>query len=111
MSGFNASTQTAEQGVARLRAAAEGAGRTLARQIEAAQSLKDDLGFARGAWRGFLADRLDGLVRKARGPTPEPCIPEFESHAAPEQIGGTVAEKRVRSQAERDLLTALRMAR
>ena len=43
ITGFNASTQAAEQGVGRLRAAADGAGRTLARQIEAAQSLRQNI--------------------------------------------------------------------
>lgn len=105
LSGFNDSTRQAENGVERLRSAADGAGRNIARQIEAAANLKDDLValIDRGE---RLADRMDGLVRSNREveaptrryPAPEPELPES---------GGT----RVRSQAERDLLRALRVTR
>ncbi len=103
--GFNDSTRQAENGVERLRSAAEGAGRHIARQIEAASSLKDDLVtlIERGE---RLADRIDTAVRANRDmelparryPMPEPELPD---------PGGT----RVRSQAERDLLRALRVTR
>ncbi len=93
--GFNASTRQAEAGIERLRAAADGAGRHLAQQIEAAATLKDDLAFL--AERGErLADRLGEQVRSAR-----PVLAEADSNDAPRQ----------RSQAERDLLKALRMTR
>ena len=56
--GFNASTRAGRAGIERLRAAADGAGRQIARQIEAATALKDDLPFL--SQRGErLADRLD----------------------------------------------------
>src|ERR1700689_530779 len=56
--GFNASTRQAEAGIDRLRAAADGAGRQIARQIETAAALKDDLTLL--SQRGeSLADRLD----------------------------------------------------
>lgn len=45
VSGFNAATGAAEKAVDRLREATEGAGRRLARQVEAAARLKDDLLF------------------------------------------------------------------
>lgn len=62
---FNASTRQAEHGVEQLREAAEGAGRQIARQMEAGATLKDDLVFL--VERGErLADRLDGVVRAAR---------------------------------------------
>ena len=128
ITGFNASTQAAEQGVGRLRAAADGAGRTLARQIEAAQSLKDDLGFL--AERGErLADRLDTLVRKGRAIAPEPpraaeqrgfelaTVPPYRPEPQrgglyqPGPTDDVASEKRGRSQAERDLMAALRMVR
>ena len=65
--GFNASTRQAEDGIERLRAAADGAGRQIARQTDMAVDLKDDLTFL--TERGErLADRLDGLVRAARPP-------------------------------------------
>ncbi len=43
--GFNESTRQAENGIERLRNAADGAGRQMARQIEVAQRLRDDLNF------------------------------------------------------------------
>jgi hypothetical protein len=104
VAGFNASTQQAEQGIERLRATADGAGRQIARQADAALALKDDLTFLME--RGErLADRLDTLVRSARPLSPTGSATEtLPDNAAP-------GEPRVRSQAERDLLKALRMAR
>jgi hypothetical protein len=104
--GFNDSTRAAENGVERLRGAAEGAGRHIARQIEAAANLKDDLTtlIERGE---RLADRLDGQVRAGREfEAPVRRYPPVEA-LAPEPAG--VA--RVRSQAERELLRALRVTR
>ena len=102
--GFNTSTRQAEAGIERLRAATDGAGRQIARHIDQATALKDDLAFL--TERGErLADRLDGLVRSARPLAAEPTRPTMASEPeAPEA-------PRVRSQAERDLLRALRMAR
>lgn len=100
VAGFNASTQQAEHGIERLRAAADGAGRQIAQQVQAAAALKDDLEFLleRGA---ALTDRLDGAVRAARTRSAEARA--AESHGTAE---GTAP--RLRSQAERDLLRALR---
>jgi hypothetical protein len=160
VAGFNTSTRQAESGVERLRAAADGAGRQIARQIEAATSLKDDLGFL--IERGErAADRLDAAVRSARpsamevprpqaaeAPRPQAAeAPRPQAAEAPRprameaprprameavtrqgmeavtqqgmdrgrQMATAEAEApdmpRVRSQAERDLLKALRMAR
>ena len=75
---------------------AESAGRTIARQIEGAANLKDDLGDL--VQRGErLATRLElgGL------PSHRPAEPELAEAGGP----------RVRSQAERDLLRALRVTR
>jgi chromosome segregation ATPase len=112
--GFNASTRAAEQGIARLRAAADGAGRNIARQSEAAQALKDDLQFL--AERGErLADRLEMLVRAGRVLAQEPARPvadgaepylPAEPPAQPE-----AGARPARSRAERDLLRALRLPR
>ena len=55
VSGFNASTRAAEQGIERLKDAADGAGRHIARQVEVAGRLKDDL--------VFLGERGDALKR------------------------------------------------
>ena len=101
---FNASTHQAEAGIDQLRSAADGAGRQIARQIDAAVRLKDDLVFLaeRG---GSLADRLDALVRSAR-----PLTAEHQRHAAAAE-SEPVEHPRLRSQAERDLLKALRVVR
>ena len=100
---FNESTRQAESGIERLRGAAEGAGRQIARQTETAASLRDDL--ANLLERGeLLADRLDGLVRAGREPEPQ------RRPMAPDPVL-EMAGPRVRSQAERDLLRALRVAR
>ena len=103
IAGFNASTHQAEIGIERLRTAVDGAGQQIAHQVDAALSLKDDLTLLieRG---NRLADRLDALVRAGRplaSVTPRlTVVADADS-----------AEPRVRSQAERDLLKALRMAR
>jgi hypothetical protein len=101
--GFNASTRQAELGIERLRGAAEGTGLQIAGQLEVGISLKDDLTLLidRG---DRLADRIDTLVRAGRplaSQAPHLTVVADADHAEP----------RVRSQAERDLLKALRMAR
>jgi hypothetical protein len=104
IASFNASTRQAEAGVERLRHAADGAGQQIARRIETATTLRDDLTYL--AERGeALADRLDALVRAAR-----PLATEAP-HLSVVGRGDGSAQPRARSQAERDLLKALRMAR
>jgi Domain of unknown function (DUF6468) len=103
VAGFNASTRQAEIGIERLRGAAEGAGQQIARQIDIALSLKDDLALL--VERGNqLADRLDMLVHAGRPLTAERPHLAVVGEAEP-------GEPRLRSQAERDLLKALRMAK
>ena len=144
-------TAQAEQGIERLRTAADGAGRQIARQTDVATGLKDDLVFL--IERGErLADQLDGLVRVGRTLAVDagrsepgldrgrldmgrfdagrlevnrlevgrPEIPHGQPARArtdPSRAHGVQAPDveqpmpRVRSQAERDLLKALRMAR
>jgi hypothetical protein len=103
IAGFNASTRQAEIGIERLRSAADGAGQQIAHQVDAALSLKDDLTLLidRG---GRLADRLEALVCASR-----PLASEAPRLTVVSNADAT--EPRVRSQAERDLLKALRMAR
>ena len=128
MAGFNSSTRAAEQGIERLRTAADGAGRQLARQAELAQALKDDLHFLieRGEQ---IADRLDSAVRAGRSLAQENVVHEAvapgpaagmppdavntagTSGARPADPAPDEAAPRARSQAERELLKALRMAR
>ena len=133
VAAFNASSQAAEQGVERLREAAEGAGRLLLRQTDVGGRLKDDLLFLNDRAEK-LADRLDRLVRAARAldqhggeaadplpwmpplraePSAEPPLPEArpDSRNQPRVADAGEAAPRVRSQAERDLLRALRLAR
>jgi hypothetical protein len=118
VAGFNDSTRAAENGIDNLRRAADGAGRQVQRQVELAGTVKEDLSFL--IERGErLADRLDGLVRAARPLAQEPprlalnrlaeALPEVEAErplAVPDEAG-----PRLRSQAERDLMKALRMVR
>ncbi len=103
ITGFNASTHQAEIGIERLRAAADGAGQQIAHQVDAALSLKDDLTLLidRG---NQLADRMDVLIRAGRPLASATPYLTVVANADP-------AEPRARSQAERDLLKALRMAR
>jgi hypothetical protein len=104
VASFNASTRQAEAGIEQLRVAADGAGRQMARQIDTVVRLKDDLVFLleRGE---TLADRLDSLVRAGRPLAAEALRPIHAGDDDPATL------PRVRSQAERDLLKALRMAR
>jgi len=121
---FNTSTREAEQGVEQLRMAAEGAGRQIARQVETATGLKDDLVFLidRGE---RVAERLDGMVRAARPFVPgagrPDSMPRIAARRDPSPDESPPAERpspppdslapRARSQAERDLLNALRAVR
>ena len=100
---FNASTRQAEIGIERLHTAAEGAGQQIAQQVDVALALKDDLILLieRG---NRLADRLGTLVHAGR-----PLAGEAPHLTVVADAGA--GEPRVRSQAERDLLKALRMAK
>ena len=103
VASFNSSTRQAEIGIERLRGAAEGAGQQIAQQVDAALTLKDDLALLieRG---NRLADKMGTLVHAARpvaGATPRLTVVSDSEEVAP----------RLQSQAERDLLKALRMAR
>ncbi len=100
--GFNTSTHQAESGIQRLRSAADGAGRHIETQLVKAESLKNDLAFL--TERGDrLADRLDILVRAAR--------PLAQAVADDKPRAAKAAGPSGATQAERDLLAALRMAR
>ncbi len=105
IAGFSESAAQADQSIERLRSASEGAGRQIGRQIEAASLLRQDLAFL--IERGdATADRLDLLVRGSRvahaaAPAPDRAPPPEPPDPAP----------RLRSQAERDLVKALKLAR
>lgn len=126
---FNNSTRLAEQGIERLRNSADGAGRQISRQIDVAGGLKNDLLFL--TERGErLADRLEQQVRSART-IDQASVFEQRAALKPGLSAGDIIEQvncpssaqadkihqrdepqlRLRSQAERDLLKALKMAR
>ncbi len=105
---FGESTQTAESGIAQLRSAADGAGRQIARQTEIAQTLKDDLAALIERGEG-VADRLDTLVRFSRASEPELGRLPVKDTSDSNLLGQS--SPRVRSQAERDLLRALKVSR
>jgi hypothetical protein len=123
VTSFSASTLAAETGIERLQAATEGPGRLIQRLIDSGTTLKDDLTFLVQRGEG-LAGRLDDCVRAARpmlaaaseppaARSPyvtqqEPEPPRRRANVEPATRDG---EPKVRSQAERDLLKALRMVR
>jgi hypothetical protein len=159
VTGFNESTRAAETGIEKLRVATDGAGRQIARQIDQAQRLKDDLGFlteeggVRSA-RMYADQHAMNAARPATGPAfghggnaalapparedaggatgyaapihasaghpatgyfaPSNLAPLQSAtiHAAPVYTPSEPASgPRLRSEAERDLLRALRAAR
>lgn len=102
VAGFDASTRDAEVGLGRLHHMAQGVAGQVATGIEAAAVLKDDLAFL--TERGEqLADRLEALVRAGRG---------LDATRSASEIGRPATDgSRLHSQAERDLLQALRVGR
>ena len=111
IAGFNDSTRLAEDGAERLRLAADGAGRQIARQIERANALKEDLIFL--TERGEkVADVVERLVAEARNLSVQPPARQSQassSIAQPVQARVLDEEPPLRSKAERDLLRALRL--
>ncbi len=114
--GFNESTRQAENGIERLRGAADGAGRQMARQIEVGQRLRDDLNFLADR-SDKLAERLEHAVRSARmfgdGLAFAPSAPA-QAPAAPvmaDPVQDSAPAPVLRSQAERELMRALRTVR
>ncbi len=98
--GLTEASRLAEAASTRLRATAETAGRQIAEKLAAAEPLRDDLRYLVERAE-TLADRLDGLVRVARPIAGAPGRP----------MGPAEAPQPAPSQAERDLLRALRLAR
>ena len=94
--GIAQATEAAEAALGRLRATAEQSGRLVAERVATAETLRDDLAFLAERAES-LADRLDGLVRSARPVAAEP------QRAEP-----TAPARAARSEAERELLRALK---
>lgn len=121
LDGFNDSTRLAEEGIERLRLAAEGAGRHLTRQVERAAMLREDLNLLADR-ADKSADALERGLRERRLVEPERQVSSREvepsrstvvpTPVALRSVGKPGAnEPRVRSKAERDLLRALQMSR
>jgi septal ring factor EnvC (AmiA/AmiB activator) len=96
--GIAQATEAAEAALGRLRATAEQSGRLVAERVATAERLRDDLAFLTERAEA-LADRLDRLVRSAR-PVAADAAPAPEPAAAPARAA--------RSEAERELLRALK---
>lgn len=114
--GMAEATEAAEAALGRLRATAEQAGRGVAEKVAVAEPLRDDLRYLAERAEA-LADRLDGLVRAARplaAGVPERMPEPASSRPAPlssASLRPAAAAGSPRSEAERDLLRALREAR
>ncbi|MCS6921174.1 MAG: DUF6468 domain-containing protein [Elioraea sp.] len=104
VAGFNEATARADMAIVRLRGAAEDSGARVAQQIEAAERLRSDLQYLVERAE-TLADRLDVRVREARGLAQSDHRPPLRAVPDPSEPA------RVRSQAERDLMQALRLGR
>ena len=105
LAGFEDCSRQADGSAERVRIAADAAGRALARHIEGAANLKDDLAdlIERGE---RLTTHLGGAVRNDLDTG---GLLHRSSHAESDLPGGV--SPRVRSQAERELLRALRVTR
>lgn len=101
--GLGDAAAAAEATLRRLRVTADDGARQISERCAAGEKLRDDLRYL-SERADSLADRLDGLVRQARHVAAEPVTP-IRAEPAP----GT--EPPVRSQAERDLIRALKLAR
>ena len=127
---FNDSTRQAEQGIERLRNAADGAGQQISRQVDLSGGLKEDLRLL--IERGErLADELERSIRTLRSNGAAftdlaPLASGYERHDPPRlirsangypsaepdvELVASEPDPRLRSQAERDLLKALKLVR
>ena len=119
VNGLTVAAQRAESGISGLKAASEDGGLRLAKKIEQAQTLRDDLTYLleRG---GSIADRLEGTIRARRdGAKPETIERKRELKPDPPQRleprlaaassvdDGAASRGLAPSRAERDLLRAL----
>jgi hypothetical protein len=103
LQAFNQSTEQAQLATERLRDAASGGGKQISQLIESAANLRDDL-VALTDRGERLADRMDHLVRAGRDVEPRHV-------RAPTADPALAVSPRPRSQAERDLIRALKVVR
>jgi hypothetical protein len=116
VNGFSGGMRDAQDGIDRLRQAADGAGKRLAQQIESGNALRDDLAYIMDRAER-LADRLDHAVQATRAyePPVRPISPVqngFVAASMQREMGSSREMNeapKMRSQAERDLLHALRL--
>jgi hypothetical protein len=101
--GLGDAAAAAEATLRRLRATADDGLRQLSDRCLAGEKLRDDLRYLIER-ADSIADRLDGLVRQARPIVAEPVV---SIRAEPTAFTAAPA----RSQAERDLMHALKLAR
>lgn len=105
---FVEATKEAEACITRLRAAADGAGRSVADQVQAATALRDDLRFLIER-AGHIADRLDTGLRATRPGSPS-AAPVGVPGSTPN--GSPPGEPPVpRARAEQELLRAISRSR
>lgn len=110
VAGFDNSTRQAEAGLDKLHSMTQETALQLARKLEGAAVLKDDLAFL--VERGeHLADRLERLVRSGRAIEPTHARELQPASIPAEPVRADHDQPRPRSKAERDLLQALRVAR
>ncbi|MBV8915805.1 MAG: hypothetical protein JOZ05_22550 [Acetobacteraceae bacterium] len=108
IAGFDSSARQAELGIGRMQAIASEAAELIGKRVDKASALKDDLAFMTDRGEA-LADRLEQLVRAGKAIVPPAGLqaaPEIRARAPQQPEPPT----KVRSQAERDLLLALRSA-
>ncbi|MES2713405.1 MAG: DUF6468 domain-containing protein [Pseudomonadota bacterium] len=101
--GLGDAAAAAEGTLRRLRMTADDGLRQISERCESGEKLRDDLRYLIER-ADSLADRLDGLVRQARPIAAEPVTPVRAAPAPSE-------DSPARSQAERDLMRALKLAR
>lgn len=111
VAGFDTSTRQAEAGLDKLHSMTQEAAHQVARKIEGASVLKEDLAFLSD--RGEqLANRLEQLIRAGRLLDPARARDAAGGGVPPVSAGGAESDlPRPRSKAERDLLQALRVTR
>lgn len=109
---FVEATKEAEACITRLRAAADGAGRSVSDQVQAATALRDDLRFLIER-AGHIADRLDTGLRATRPASPNAVsIGGANAAATGAQTPTPAGEPPVpRARAEQELLRAISRSR